>query len=105
MLDLVERVSPEPRCELFARRARFGWDYPIGDQALGGSGSVSLVQPPTDEQLSNFVKATVMGEARRRQLDMLDPELAAQMVLNTPWMKKEWLKRHRELQEAINDAR
>ena len=23
--------------ELFARRARFGWDYPIGDQALGGA--------------------------------------------------------------------
>lgn len=35
--DLVERVSPEPRAELFARRARLaGWDYPIGDQALGG---------------------------------------------------------------------
>ena len=35
-LDLVERVSPAPRAELFSRRARFGWDYPIGDQALGG---------------------------------------------------------------------
>lgn len=35
-LDLVERVSPGPYAELFARRARFGWDYPIGDQALGG---------------------------------------------------------------------
>jgi len=35
-LDMVERVSPEPRAELFARRARFGWHYPIGDQALGG---------------------------------------------------------------------
>lgn len=34
--DLVEQVSPAPRCELFSRRARFGWDYPIGDQALGG---------------------------------------------------------------------
>ena len=33
-LDLVERVSPEPRLELFARRARFGWDY-WGDQSLG----------------------------------------------------------------------
>jgi N6-adenosine-specific RNA methylase IME4 len=32
--DLVERVSPEPRVELFARRARFGWDY-WGDQSLG----------------------------------------------------------------------
>ena len=27
MLDLVERVSPPPYVELFARRARFGWDY------------------------------------------------------------------------------
>jgi N6-adenosine-specific RNA methylase IME4 len=35
-LDMVERVSPGPYAELFARRARFGWDYPIGDQALGG---------------------------------------------------------------------
>lgn len=34
--DLVERVSPEPRAELFGRRARFGWEYPIGDEALGG---------------------------------------------------------------------
>jgi N6-adenosine-specific RNA methylase IME4 len=33
-LDMVERVSPEPRVELFARRARFGWDY-WGDQSLG----------------------------------------------------------------------
>lgn len=35
-LDLVEQVSCGPYAELFARRARFGWDYPIGDQALGG---------------------------------------------------------------------
>lgn len=35
-LDLVEQVSPGPYAELFARRARLGWDYPIGDQALGG---------------------------------------------------------------------
>ena len=26
-LDVVEQISPEPRVELFARRARFGWDY------------------------------------------------------------------------------
>jgi N6-adenosine-specific RNA methylase IME4 len=32
-LDLVERVSPGPYLELFARRARFGWDY-WGDQSL-----------------------------------------------------------------------
>lgn len=35
-LDVVEQVSPGPYAELFARRARFGWDYPIGDEALGG---------------------------------------------------------------------
>lgn len=35
-LDMVEQASPGPYAEIFARRARFGWDYPIGDQALGG---------------------------------------------------------------------
>ncbi len=35
-LDLVEQVSPGPYAELFSRRARFGWEYPIGDQSLGG---------------------------------------------------------------------
>lgn len=33
-LDLVEQVSPGPYVELFARRARFGWDY-AGDGSLG----------------------------------------------------------------------
>jgi N6-adenosine-specific RNA methylase IME4 len=33
-LDLVEQVVPGPYVELFARRARFGWDY-WGDQSLG----------------------------------------------------------------------
>jgi N6-adenosine-specific RNA methylase IME4 len=33
-LDAVEQVSPGPYVELFARRARFGWDY-WGDQSLG----------------------------------------------------------------------
>jgi N6-adenosine-specific RNA methylase IME4 len=32
-LDVVERVSPGPYLEMFARRARFGWDY-YGDQSL-----------------------------------------------------------------------
>lgn len=32
-LDMVEQVSPGPYLELFARRARFGWDY-WGDQSL-----------------------------------------------------------------------
>ena len=33
-LDVVEQVSPGPYLELFARRARFGWDY-AGDESLG----------------------------------------------------------------------
>jgi N6-adenosine-specific RNA methylase IME4 len=33
-LDLIERVAPGPYVELFARRARFGWDY-WGDESLG----------------------------------------------------------------------
>jgi len=35
-IDLIESASPGPYAELFSRRARFGWDYPLGDQALGG---------------------------------------------------------------------
>jgi N6-adenosine-specific RNA methylase IME4 len=34
-LDLVEAAFPGPYAELFARRARFGWDYPIGDAMTG----------------------------------------------------------------------
>lgn len=33
-LDIVEQVSPGPYLEMFARRARFGWEY-WGDQSLG----------------------------------------------------------------------
>lgn len=32
--DVVEQISPGPYVELFARRARLGWDY-WGDQSLG----------------------------------------------------------------------
>lgn len=32
-LDLIEQASPGPYLELFARRARFGWDY-AGDESL-----------------------------------------------------------------------
>lgn len=40
-LDLIERVSPGPYVELFARRARFGWDY-WGDQSLGTAEMVGV---------------------------------------------------------------
>jgi len=33
-LDVVEQVSPGPYLEMFARRARLGWDY-YGDESLG----------------------------------------------------------------------
>jgi N6-adenosine-specific RNA methylase IME4 len=33
-LDIVEQVSPGPYLEMFARRARFGWEY-YGDESLG----------------------------------------------------------------------
>jgi N6-adenosine-specific RNA methylase IME4 len=33
-IDFIEHVSPGPYVELFARRARFGWDY-WGDESLG----------------------------------------------------------------------
>ena len=33
-LDIIETVCPGPYLELFARRARFGWDY-WGDESLG----------------------------------------------------------------------
>jgi N6-adenosine-specific RNA methylase IME4 len=33
-LDLIEEVSPGPYLELFARRARLGWEY-AGDESLG----------------------------------------------------------------------
>lgn len=36
-LDLVEQVSPGPYLELFARRARFGWDY-WGNESLSTAG-------------------------------------------------------------------
>jgi N6-adenosine-specific RNA methylase IME4 len=43
MLDMVEQASPGPYLEMFARRARFGWDY-WGDQSLG-----TASMPTTEE--------------------------------------------------------
>lgn len=34
--DLVECGYEGPYAEMFARRARFGWEYPVGDQSLSG---------------------------------------------------------------------
>lgn len=39
--DLIEQASPGPYLELFARRARFGWDY-WGDESLGTAEMVGV---------------------------------------------------------------
>lgn len=44
--DMVETTSPGPYLELFARRARFGWDY-WGDQSLGTAEMCRCERPPT----------------------------------------------------------
>lgn len=46
-LDHVERWSPGPYLELFARRARFGWDY-WGDESLGTT-ELALATSTEDE--------------------------------------------------------
>jgi N6-adenosine-specific RNA methylase IME4 len=47
-LDLVEQVSPGPYLEIFARRARFGWDY-AGDGSLGTVSIPGLRNPGESE--------------------------------------------------------
>jgi N6-adenosine-specific RNA methylase IME4 len=47
-LDLVEQVSPGPYLEMFARRARFGWDY-WGDQSLGTAAMTGSRLPEPSE--------------------------------------------------------
>lgn len=43
-LDVVEQVSPGPYLEIFARRARLGWDY-AGDGSLG-TVEITGLRPP-----------------------------------------------------------
>lgn len=45
-LDMVERVSPGPRLELFARRDRLGWDT-WGNEALGSAPALRSFQVPS----------------------------------------------------------
>lgn len=47
-LDLVEQVSPGPYLEIFARRARFGWEY-AGDGSLGTVEIPGLRAPGAEE--------------------------------------------------------
>lgn len=55
--------------------------------------------PPTDEQLERFVCAMLMGQARR-SCSEVDAAWGARMAVRNPVLKEEWLRRHRELQEA-----
>lgn len=47
-IDMVEQVSPGPYLEIFARRARFGWDY-AGDGSLG-TVEIPGLRAPGDER-------------------------------------------------------
>lgn len=68
--DLVERVSQGPYLELFARRARFGWDY-WGDEALG---QAELVSEREGEQSS---QRTCLDVDARRSVEEATPERAS----------------------------
>ncbi len=50
-LDMVESVSPGPYLEIFARRARFGWDY-AGDGSLGTVEIPGLRAPGEEEMVA-----------------------------------------------------
>jgi N6-adenosine-specific RNA methylase IME4 len=43
-LDVVEQITPGPRLEIFARRARLGWEY-AGDGSLGTIAIPGLREP------------------------------------------------------------
>jgi hypothetical protein len=51
-VDLVEQVSPGPYLEVFARRARFGWDY-AGDGSLG-TVEIPGLRPPDSDTASKL---------------------------------------------------
>ena len=59
--DLVKQVSPGPYAELFARRARFGWDYPIGGPSPGRHRGMkdSKMPSPSGEARATRVSAPV----------------------------------------------
>ncbi len=61
-----------------------------------------IYTPPTDEQLGNFVRALLVGEAKRRNIGPINEEFAVRMVLNNPTLKAIWLERHRELSERVS---
>jgi len=58
--------------------------------------------PPTDEQLANFVAATVTAVAQEAGLPTaLSPRLAALMLEAHLPSKRGWLQRHREFQDRL----
>jgi N6-adenosine-specific RNA methylase IME4 len=65
MLDLIERNSPGPYLELFARRARFGWDY-WGDQSLG------TAEMPEPKPVPDLVATEISGGGGTTQMTVDD---------------------------------
>jgi len=67
-----------------------------------------VYEPPSDEQLANFVSALVNAEAStllggETLAMMLTPPRMARLMLDiNPEAKRGWLQRHREFQEAAN---
>lgn len=56
--------------------------------------------PPTDEQLQRFVEVMLAADAKRMGVGPIDARFGARMVMDEPVLKKQWLSRHRQLQEA-----
>ena len=70
-MDLVERLSPGPRLEMFARRNRLGWDT-WGNEALehvdlGGG----LIHQPTHREISVSVATQSEAERLRGALELV----------------------------------
>jgi hypothetical protein len=58
--------------------------------------------PPSNEQLANFVAAVVNGAAGDLGMVMrLSPEMAGLMLAANPTAKRDWLQKHQEFQEAL----
>jgi len=84
-LDLVERISPEPRLEMFARRDRLGWDT-WGNESLGTAellkgidhGPYDFPGPPDlppvpDSQEEEIARLSAELERQYRRAGVEDP--------------------------------
>lgn len=75
-LDLIERVAPGPYVELFARRARFGWDY-WGDESLSTAEMPSKTSAPSEGQVPHAGERPSAAADDPRRRPAAKPEAAA----------------------------